>query len=797
MSHKARFLAGVTIVQALTFAPAAIAQITSGQAAPNDSFAAPAPDAGPTETTSGIEDIVVTARRSEENLQDVPLSITAFSSRSLAERGVRDIYDLQQATPALSVGGTQSEGRASGSYVIHGQKAAADDAPPGVVTYLNDVPVLGGEISRALFDLESVQVLKGPQGTLFGRNTNGGAILFNTVAPRSDFGGYVTARYGNYNDRYLEGAINLPLSESLAIRAAGNIERRNGFTKNDAGPDIDNLHYQNARFSIRFKPNDVLENTLVFNYTRIHERGPGFILVNLAPCTASSAPTTASCLLTPALGFDPSISQQFADQQARGIRNVSQSQPSTTDIKAFGVSNTTTLSLGNVTVKNIFGYHDYKFWGNVDDDGADYTILSVAYNRHTKTLTNELQVQGSFLDDRLKVIVGGFYLSSEEDPFCGERTGFCATNNGEIFLPLFFNNLQFEHKNDLSRALFAQASFALTPTLTATAGYRHTWDKTRLTDQHFRDFPAGNILGVPAGARLCSLLASPLAAGVTVDPVNCVRQARANFSAGNYIATLDWKPAEGVLLYGAFRHGYKSGGLNSTSDFSGSQFIFAPEKLNDVELGLKVQRRIGDVDVRFNISGFHDWYDGLQLTSVIVDPVAGPQSLTQTVGKARLWGGEMELVVVPVRNLSLGVTFNYFDGKYISGTVIDSNSVSRNLSGVRYNSQPKFTYTLNASYGIEFGDSKITPSVFYSWRKGYYINFEETPGRFIESYGLLNARIDYSNVANTKIDLAVFAKNITNKTYTLNPFLGGPAFGFDSRFFGEPRMYGVEASYRF
>ncbi|GGB94962.1 hypothetical protein GCM10011494_11760 [Novosphingobium endophyticum] len=495
MNLKARYLVGVALVQAL--APHAYAQVAEGQAQTSLPGSESVPDAlSPRATRSNestaFEEIVVTARRSEENLQDVPLSVTAFSMRSLAEKGVRDIYDLQQATPGLSVGATQSEGRSAGSYNVRGQKAAADDAPPGVVTYLNDVPVIGGEISRALFDLDSVQVLKGPQGTLFGRNTNGGAILFNTVAPRDEFGGYVTARYGNYNNRYFEGAINVPVTESLAIRAAGNLERRNGFTKNDAGPDIDNVHYQNGRLSIRFKPDDIVENTLVFNYTRIQERGAGEIMVSLAPCTATSAPTTASCLLVPALGFDPSVTEQFADQQARGIRRVSQSKPSTTNVEAYGVSNTTTVSIDNITVKNIFGYHHYKFWGYQDKDGLEGEILAVNYNRRTHTITNELQVQGSFYDDRLNVIAGGFYLSRQEDPFCGVSGGFCATNEGQLFLPLFFNNNQYEHRDDTSKALFAQVGFEITPTLTATVGYRYTWDTTKLTDRHDRVFLAGN-----------------------------------------------------------------------------------------------------------------------------------------------------------------------------------------------------------------------------------------------------------------------------------------------------------------
>lgn len=741
------------------------------------------------EPSTSIAEVIVTARRTEENLQDVPLTVTAMSPKILAERAVNDVYALQMATPSLQVQGTQSEGRASGSYVIHGQKAAGDDAPPGVVAYLNEVPVFGAEIARSFFDINNVQVLKGPQGTLFGRNTNGGAILFESVAPSAHFEGYATGRIGNLNERYGEAAINIPLSDKVSLRAAGNIERRDGFTKNTEGADLDNLNYENARISLRVQPNDVVDNKLVVNYSHSNERGPAYILSDLAPC---SSPPAMSCIF-------PAATSQFAAQQALGIRKVALSTPGYIEIKAYGVSNTTTFQLDNLTIKNVFGYHDAKFQGHDDYDGIDSTGLTVEYARHAKQLSEELQVQGSLLDDRLRLIGGAFYLDTSEDPFKG-RTAMGGTSVGYVDFPAFFVNPQYTHREETSKALFAQASYKLTDTLTVTGGYRYTWDETELHDSQYRVFFPGTVLlpfTPPAtGFSACSLLAAPISPGVTVDTTNCMRSASAKFAAGNYIASMDWKPTEGVLLYTSFRHGYKSGGFNSTSSYSGPGLIFQPEKLNDLEVGFKTQHRFGDVDVRFNGSGFHDWYDGLQLTNVVVDPTAGPQSLTQTIGKAKLWGGEGELIVIPVRNLTLNATVSYFDGKFTQGTIIGTNNMPVNLAGVRYNSQPKFTYTLNASYGLDTDFGRLTPSVFYSWRQGFYFTYEKSPGNFISSYGLLNARIDLANVAGSNVNLALYGKNLTNKAYAQTVNLG-QAFGYLSRFYGEPRIFGLEATVKF
>lgn len=747
--------------------------------------------------TATLEEIVVTARRREESLQEVPLSVTALSADALEQKAVRDIFDLQMATPGLSVTATQSQGRAVGGYNIRGQKAAADDAPPGVVAYLNEVPVFGGEVSRAVFDLANVQMLKGPQGTLFGKNTNGGAVLFTSKRPTFDLEGYVTGRVGNLNDRYVEGALNVPISPTLAVRVAGNLQRRDGFTKNKSGPDLDNQHHQNARASIRFEPNSDFSNDTVVNYTKIDERGPGYIISQFFP-----QPPILAALPAPLNQPSAGIIAAANEQVASGVRNVNIANPGFTKVEGYGVSNTTTYNVNDSTmIKNIFGFHDQKFSGLMDYDNIPADLLSVGYARHSRQITDELQVQTSLLDDRLNLITGAFYLKSKEDPFGGD-TRFGATSAGYVFTPLFFYNPQYTHRDESSRALFAQAGYNVTDTVTLTAGYRHTWDKSELFDQQYRVFVPGTILlpfTPPAsGFRACSLI--PYTAGptpLTVDAANCERRGDVSFNAGNYTVSADWKPEKGTLLYLAHRHGYKSGGFNVTSPFSGPQNVFKPEKVNDVEAGVKLERSVNNVEVRFNASGFHSWYNDLQLTQTISDS-SGPQSLTQNAGKARLWGGEAELLVMPVEGLTLGATLNYFDGKFEEGVITGANAVRVDLKGRAYHSQPKYTWSLSAAYTTDIAQdgTSLTGSVFYTWRGNSYFNYDEVPGNKIDSFGLLNARLELNNIAGSAFSVALFGRNITDKKYAQS-VLRAETFGFISRLYGEPATYGIEATYRF
>ncbi|MFM6831882.1 MAG: TonB-dependent receptor plug domain-containing protein, partial [Novosphingobium sp.] len=277
-------------------------------------------------------DIIVTARRTAENIQSTPVSVTAFGTESLRQAQVRDTQDLLFKTPGVFLAG--SGGRENSNFSIRGQsKALAGNSAPGVISYFADVPAptLGSSIPT--YDLASVQVLKGPQGTLFGRNTTGGAILYYPTAPNYELGGYVQASYGSYDAKIAEAAINLPLvDQKVALRISGQYQKRDGWTKNiGVGNDADDLNSRAIRGSLLLEPVEGLKNTTIVDYYRNRSTGGASVLVNVF---AGPNALTATGTLSAAQA-------QLALQRARGVRVINSDIDAFERAERFGVTNRT------------------------------------------------------------------------------------------------------------------------------------------------------------------------------------------------------------------------------------------------------------------------------------------------------------------------------------------------------------------------------------------------------------------------------------------------------------------------
>lgn len=230
-----------------------------------------------------FDEIIVTANRREERGQDVPIAITAFSPQRLEQQGINKEQDLQASVPSLVVGPNGQGSRDSNSFTIRGQ-GATFQASPGVVVYMNEVPLPAGiTLSQQggpgnFIDLENMQVLSGPQGTLFGRNTTGGAVLLVPKKPSNEFGGWIRGEYGNYDRTYVEGALNLPISEKLAVRVVGAYHDRDGYTRDVVwNKDRDNEHWYSGRIGILFKPTETISNYTMAYGAYSKNNGAGLI----------------------------------------------------------------------------------------------------------------------------------------------------------------------------------------------------------------------------------------------------------------------------------------------------------------------------------------------------------------------------------------------------------------------------------------------------------------------------------------------------------------------------------------
>lgn len=480
---------------------------------------------------SGLEDIVVTARRRAERLQDVPVAITAVSGEALEQRGVRAVEDLRSTTPSLNL---TAQRRDEANFYLRGQGPGVQNPSQrnftSVATYFAEVPV---EVSGpgVFYDLASVQVLKGPQGTLFGRNTTGGAVLFEPNRPTFDVEGYFKASIGNYDYRELEGVLNIPVvNDLLAVRIAGDIAKRDGSTRSViTDQKLDGRDYQAYRFSALFTPSPEIESLTIVDGRDKEQSASSAILRQLNP---------SSGLYSALLPF-------LRRQQELGVRETLIPERIYERQYTFGITNRTTWDISDtITIKNVASYRKIRTDRASDYDGTPFPTL---YNLNARPArkwqagleqyTEELQIQGRLPDMGASYIVGAYYEKA--------KPGFPQEVRQNVFGSVAVRSLD---STDTSKAIFAHAEVDLTDQLQLSGGFRYTWDNRRAT------------ISVRNVAGACTQQVPP-GSGV----IQCPDNAAAKFDAPTYDATIQYKLNARALAYGSYRHGYKSGGVNLPS----------------------------------------------------------------------------------------------------------------------------------------------------------------------------------------------------------------------------------------
>ena len=748
-----------------------------------------AQSAKPAAEEANASDIIVTARRTNEKLQDVPVAVTAFGSESLAERRITSQTDLQIATPGLTVRQTGSSDQLN--YAIRGQSIDSFSfSSPAVVAYFNEVQA-GGGAATAFFDLESIQVLKGPQGTLFGRNATGGAVLYGTAKPTTDTGGYVKAGYGNYNNREIEGAINLGAAEGYAIRLSGKIQKRDGFQHNL----LDNTYANSidskvGRLSILIAPTgSKFSNIAVVQVGRYDgTTGSPKIKnangVNGTPATYFDPVTkTTQPLVTnmrdvygiggPGAGVVPgftSLNDFLTKQQNIGYYDFYGNQNNLRRGEQTVLSNTTTLDLSdNATLKNIFGYNKVFNRENTDIDGSPYQFLLVGggvldrdqgYSFGTKQISDELQLTGKI--GSLKYIVGGFI--SKEETY--NRIPLRVTADlGAAFLgPYDFT------VTDKSKALYAQLTYGITDRLNLTGGFRYTWEDVDLT--HGPD----------------SLL----------NVLNTLGNHRRKDAKPSWLIGIDYKITDDLLVYFNHRGSWRTGGFNGTSNniANGSFDVptFKPETTYDFEAGLKYAGDLGAMPARLNVAVYDQYIKDVQRA-----PYLNISALAGNVNKARVTGAEVDGSINLAPWLQIGGAFTYTDARFTDprATVVGANFVFG-----PYADTPKVSGSAYFRASTELDGNKGELALrgeIYGQSHFFYSNLNDTivPNARIEGYSLVNVRAEWNNALGSGVNAAIYASNLTGKKYEVGGFPLGAVVGANSTLPGTPRMYGLELGVKF
>ena len=749
--------------------------------------------AAETTATNAIEEVVVTAQKRAENIQDVPLSIMAVSQKAMEARGVTDVRGLERVVPNLRI---DAISQAAGvSLRIRGFGASSNAAiDPSVAPYIDGVFIpRPGAILTSFLDVEAAEILRGPQGTLFGRNATVGALSLRTTAPGHNFAARAAVEAGSYGAKKIEGMVNLPVSERLALRLAAQANETDGYAKNlldgrtyGAGDTVA------TRASAKFDVTNDISWVGRLDYARSNGDGYALNVVDTSTASPAQLAAYASRIGAPAtvLAFPPH--RQFAN----AITNAN-----LTD-RQYGLTSDLSVTFGGgYTLRLINAYRD---WRNEQSDGdVTFTPLDLVSRDSTfdsESQSHELQLvspKGALLDGKLDFVAGLYYF--DEDYVIGERfnlgsryCGFAVAAAAPALLgacnagPKFGAATGSFEQSARSTAAYFQATYAVTPTLDLILGGRET-----------RDRKSGSFV---------ETIANPAAALLRVAENTPLKF---KDSRPSWRANLSWHATPDVLAFLTYSTGYKSGGLNSAGGASvlGQKRLFDSEKAKDWELGMKSV--FFDRRLLLNVTAFRTDLDDFQERSF-----DGVSFVIRNAGSIRAKGVEIEGQARPLTGVSIDFGLAYLDSTFTDnrsapGLPACNNSATscrtvQDLTGRTSTYSPKWQGNVGAEYTTPgFADGftlTVRGDMAYTGR--LYSTNDLNPQGVVDAFTLYNGRITLTSPDKTW-SAALFGENLTNEHYfrgakfvqTLDAVFGvrTPATGSTlyRGYVGAPRTWGV------
>jgi iron complex outermembrane receptor protein len=695
-------------------------------------------------------EIVVTAAKRAERLQDVPMAVSAIGGDALQKSRVTSSDELVNKIPNLQL--TSTVGDNTPIFALRGVSMSdfsLNQASP-VATYYDEV--YKGNfafLGIALYDLERVEVLRGPQGTLYGKNTTGGAVNFISRSPRlGEFEGYLTAGYGNYNRHEANGAINLPVGDNLAARVAFTFARADGWFKNQVPgkPDLASVREYGIRASILFEPTDGIRFTL---------RGS----------TSFQNPYNYGIFAQPEATLRPGLSNFQIESNIEERRHARTYSVALTG--EFDLSETLMLTSITSWDKGSLSFYE-------DTDGTAGQLLEIPFVDRATQVSQDLRLT-SDTGGPFDFIVG-LYFNREKvfnsttfelgkdidsDGLPGVTDADCAI--GFPLGCLFRNNFNQVKK---SYAIYTDVKYELTDRLTARGGLRFTRDIGRQTDFE------SNAYG-PNGVFVMNLI-----------PPSALDFATSNLSGK---IGLDYKLGD-HLLYASYSRGYRARSFNAQAFFDPSELTIAePEKVDAFEIGSKMQ--FANRAAMLNFAAFYYDYSNQQFINV--DPTTAAQTLLN-IPKSRILGAELEFSYRLNSMVSLRLAAGVLDTKIQQGSVSGVD-----VEGNRLSNAPSLTLTGGLDLALFDNDAgRLSLHPEFSYASSQFFEVINVPRLEQKGYALLSGHIDYKS-ADDRWSASLWAKNLTNKLYFTSriDLLGG--FGFDYNHIGAPRTYGATVSVYF
>jgi iron complex outermembrane receptor protein len=794
-----RHIAGASMtLLAFSLATAARAQ----DAAPDKSAARPA------ETGDAIQDIVVTAQFRGEKVQSTPIAITALDGAQLDQKGFSRITDITDSAPNVVMKPSSSVYGPAATIFIRGvgQQDSSFAVDPGVGIYVDDVyrGITFGSLLD-LLDLERVEILRGPQGTLAGKNSIGGAVKLYAKKPDGDGGGYLDATTGSFNRIDVKGAAGFTLMpDRLFVRMSGVTRHRDGyFTRLDfncthpAGPTAPNAvassgdckigseggqNYTAGRVALRWLASDTIEVNLSADRLVDDSEPPATKLISLASATGTTGSITdRSVFVTCAqcyANYSNYMVQAFTDPAAYtgstgAGAHAAMSFPTNNRIRAWDLAGTIDIKLGDtLSLKWISGYQYTNGRYSTDNDTTPFGVSTAVFGLRYKQFTEELRLNGSLFGDAVDWTLGGYYYDGK-----GYLTGVNIINPG---LASETVNTVDDYIPSISKSGFAHAVWHITSRLNLTGGIRYT------DDQKSYSFTRGNVF-VPGA--------------VTYTGASLINGLSSTYTGNHwdYRANIDYKPTDNVLVYAQYSTGYRGGGVNPRPFVVQQAVPFNPETLQAYEVGLKSDWF--DHHLRLNLSAFINNYNDMifsntaptVVNSVVVSAANGTPI---NAGNGRFKGIEAELSARPFDGLSIDASASYLDFNLTKLAA----SAGITIPNVTLASIAPYVTRWKVSAGLQYAArigsaGTLTPRIDMAYQSSFFTNIDNNPASLTPGYTIFNGRLAWdSSDRNWQVALAV--TNMFDKFYYLNKFRG-PAIGSVTGQPGAPREVSISLRRKF
>jgi iron complex outermembrane receptor protein len=793
-----------------------------------------------------IDSVIVTARRVEERLQDVPISVAVVNQDQLNKANIVGVDDLVKIVPGLNVESRYSS--ETNAFSIRGFSQALRTTS-SVGTFFGEVvaprggagafPGGDGAGPGNLFDLQNVQVLKGPQGTLFGRNTTGGDVLLTPQKPKDTFEGYAQGSYGNFNMVGIQAVVNLPLAPWARLRLGADRQTRDGTLNNISGigpRKFNDVDYYAFRTSLVLDLSQDLENYTIASLLNSDHVGTQPQLYRANPASSFGALAAAQVNRLNAPGGDPYQVEQTL------------SNPRSITKQAQVINVTKWYASDALTVKNILSYATFKQGLNQSVFGSNFqrTVAGVpayistaqafneagSYGNDQRSLTEELQLQGYSADGKLNYQGGLYYEHStpgdptinesisvgalcQVGPYTGLSTMRCAS--GSVNVSLY----TIEYTN---MAAYAQGTYAATDRLKLTAGLRITDDRTEATSQAFvATFPP-----VPP-------VLGPQFVAATITGCQITHSTYANCKVGSdllhtsstrptWTLSAQYNPLQDAMVYGTYSRGYRQGSAAPAA--IGAKTSFDPETVDNFELGAKTSWT-GSVSGHSNLTGFYSKLTDAQLLvglncTMPVCPAGGSATSVFNAGKAHMYGIELDGSLKPSDFFRVDFSGAWVHSR-VDAYVADITPYIANFNN-RLNTAavgdplpltPEFGGNFSATVTLPVPENigKVEFSALYRYASGFRTAASNTndalnagliaagrdpiPVDKASAISQVDLNLDWRDVGGQPVDLSFFVTNLTQQVYytVTQPLYA--SFGFDLRYVGQPRMFGARLKVRF